>query len=155
MQVFDEYTEQENSLYEVVGWAMQGLIDTVNENRPDTFYGFLDDLYLDDRGSDISGEPGWALERIEFKEGLENRYGFISGDMRNALLSLFQNGEREAFWLQNTHANHGICLLSEASFWKVASDAFKEFTINNPGSEDDLKLAMRKYPQLSHGEKAG
>ena len=148
MSIFD-YTDQERSLYEVIGWAMLGLIDTVNPNRPDTFSGFLDDLYLDGRGSDIAGEPGWTLERIDLKDLEADRFSPISTDLKKELFTLSRSGEQEAFWLENINANPRTCLLTSESFWKVALDSVEEFVRNNLGNEENLKLAKRKYPKLN------
>jgi hypothetical protein len=149
MAKFDEYTDAEYSLHEIVSWAMLGLIDTVNENRPDTFSGFLDDLYFDERGGNISGEPGWSLERIVLDTDREDPDLFIHDDLRGTLNSLLARGEREAFWIDNYSSRLRNYVLDAATFWKIVAGAFAEFVGRHPNVSDLYEAAKKKYPQLS------
>ena len=149
MTMIADYTDQEYSLYEIINWAMIGLIDTVNPDRSDTFAGFLDDLYVDDRGSYLSGEPGWTLERITYTENFAGQYPFLESDMIERLHAIFLGGEREAFWMDNSCSEQRLSVLSGSTFWKVAFDSLTEFAENHPERAEELKLTVTKYPQLS------
>jgi hypothetical protein len=93
MGIFEKYSDLEYTLYESIVFAMLGLIDTVNTDRSDIFAGFLDDLYFDERGSDVSGEPGWTIERLVLTEQLDGKFLYIQGRDRDDLESLFLSGE--------------------------------------------------------------
>jgi hypothetical protein len=151
MGIFEKYSDLEYTLYESIVFAMLGLIDTVNTDRSDIFAGFLDDLYFDERGSDVSGEPGWTIERLVLTEQLDGKFLYIQGRDRDDLESLFLSGEREVFWVENINSarKHGV--LSTSSFWLVVSKSFEEYVKKHPEKVKELELVKKKYWQISRG----
>ncbi len=149
MAIYDEFSDLEYTLYESIAFAMLGSIDTVNPDRSDEFTSFLDDLYLDGRGSDVSGEPGWTIERIPLNAPLGDRFSYIQGRDREDLEAMFLNGEDEAFWIENINSERQRGVLGSSSFWKVTSESFKEFVKNHPARVKELDKARVKYLQLT------
>lgn len=147
-KVYENYSDQEYQLYEIVGWAMLGLIDTKNVDRPASFVGFLHDLFLDPRGGDIGGEPGWSLERIDLSEDFRAAYSFVNKRDLDALDELKGSGEKRAFWMEIQ--GQGENVISESSFWKVVKDAFEEFVQLHPEKKKDADLIGTMFPRLSH-----
>jgi hypothetical protein len=146
---FENYSEQEYSLHEIISWAMLGLIDTINPERPDTFAGFLDDLYSGNGNSHIFGEPGWSLERIQLERNFESKYQFIQPELLVELNALFLDNETEAFLIDNLTSDPRTCVLDSSSFWSVVSEAFAEFVTRHPEKTEEFERAKLKYPQLS------
>lgn len=145
-KVYENYSDQEYQLYEIVGWAMLGLIDTENVDRPNSFAGFLYDLFKDVRGGDLAGEPGWSLERIDLNEGFRLAHPYISQQALDALDELRERGNPVAFWMDIQ--DQGDNVIDVETFWKVIKDSFGEFVMNNPGMKKELDLISFEFPQL-------
>ena len=64
----EEYSDEDYILYQVANWAMLGLVDIVNLDYDFKFYSFLDELF---NTNEISGEPGWFIEKIECDKNLD------------------------------------------------------------------------------------
>lgn len=145
-QVYENYSDQEYQLYEIVGWAMLGLIDTENVNRPNSFAGFLYDLFNDVRGGDLSGEPGWTLERIDLNGDFRLVHPYINESGLDALEELHELGETVAFWMEIQDQDDNV--IDVATFWRVIKASFGEFVTKNPGRKKELDLVSSDFPQL-------
>lgn len=146
IKIYENYSDQEYQLYEIIGWAMLGVIDTKNEDRPSWFGGFLCDLFLDSRGGDLAGEPGWSLERIELEGDFRGAHPYISDESADALEELKQSGENQAFWMDTQEQGENV--VSKATFWKVVADSLNEFVRTRPERRKELELITEKFPQL-------
>lgn len=147
MRSYEDYSDQEYQLHEILGWALLGLIGTVNVDRPALFGGFLHDLFLDPRGGDLGGEPGWALERIELNEDFEAKYAFFSDECFKSLRALKLNGDDQAFWIDIQGQVETVA--SSSIFWKVVRDSFEDFVAANPERAKEFTLICEQFPQLT------
>ena len=149
MAIYDNYFDHEYTLYETLSWIMLGMVDSVNPLRSNSFAGFLEDLFDNQYGSDISGEPDWSIERLYLNGKTTLEYPFIQGKERKELEKIILAGDQEAFWIENLNSKDKQVILNSISFWKITNDSFKEFIDKYPERRIEYEIALKKYPQLS------
>ena len=126
--------------------ALEGWISRCSPDRPSLFGGFLFDLFFASRGTELSGEPEWSLERIELDENFASRSPYINAKNMKTLAEWRRNGEVQAFWMDTDGKEQSV--VSNSVFWKVVADAFDEFVKEWPKRKAELDAIVANFPRL-------
>lgn len=115
-------------LYQIVHWAMLGLVDIVASTPKVKLYSFLDEL-LDT--NEINGEPGWFVEKINLNNPCEYM-DIKDSSIMEKILKLKEVGELTCFWVNDPLATPEDEIFSVNRFWQVLKDAINDFVVTNP-----------------------
>ncbi len=139
----EEYSDEDYILYQVANWAMLGLVDIVNLDYDFKFYSFLDELF---NTNEISGEPGWFIEKIECDKNLD----FLKTNDQtifNKIRKLKEQGGDICFWVNSSIHIPEDAIFTEKRFWFVVKGVIVDFIESNPEYSKQYELFKVKYSE--------
>lgn len=144
-------TPEEESLYDVLAYAIWGLGESCNPNNL-LVYGFLQDL-ADEEFPYISGEPGWTISRyFLFKDGLP--VDFSRQPWRWTEDEIFDlkekqsQGVQELFGVDNSDVVPRERIYSSKVFWRAVRESLLAFGAQYPDRWPEIEEGFRQFPEL-------
>lgn len=139
------YPDELNSLYDVIGYAIWGLLDSSNQTK-NLAYSFLDELFADDNCPYISGEPGWSIVRVDLSN-FESKYSHdpFVGNSLNSLLALKSAGEKEAYWVDDSNSSQRETVVDSRTFWLAVRNSLIAFGQQHPDKQNEVDEGVRRY----------
>lgn len=144
-------TLEEESLYDVVAYAIWGLSESCNPNK-ELVYGFLEDL-ADEEFSYVSGEPGWTISRyFLFEEGLPVDFSLPpwrwTEDEVLDLKKLQDQGVQEMFGVDHCDVIPRHRIYSSEVFWRAVRESLLAFGGQHPERWPEIEEGFRRFTEL-------
>jgi hypothetical protein len=144
-------TPEEESLYDVVAYAIWGLSESCNPNK-ELVYGFLEDL-ADEEFPQVSGEPGWTISRyFLFEKGLPVDFSLPpwrwTEDEILDLKKLQDQGVQELFGIDHCDVIPRHRVYSIEVFWRAVRESLLAFGDQHPERWPEIEEGFRRFTEL-------
>ena len=138
---------EEDSLYDVVAYAIWGLSDSCSPNKL-LVYGFLEDL-ADEEFSYVSGEPGWSIIRLTLAT-FKNRFSENPFDDKfvDRLNTWRENGESTAYFIDHCDVTPRESIYSSEVFWRAVRKSLLAFAAQHPERQPEVEEGFRRFTEL-------
>lgn len=142
---------EEDSLYDVVAYAIWGLSDSCSPNKL-LVYGFLEDL-ADEEFSYVSGEPGWMISKyFLFEKGVPVDFSLPpwrwSVDEIIDLKKLQDQGVKELFGVNHSGVTPSERIYSSEVFWRAVRKSLLDFAVQHPERQPEVEEGFRRFTEL-------
>ena len=142
---------EEESLYDVVAYAIWGLSESCNPNK-ELAYGFLEDL-ADEEFPYVSGEPGWTISRYSlFDNGLPTDFSLPPWRWTEieilGLKKMQDQGMQELFWVDHCDVTPRERIYSREVFWRAVRESLLAFGVQHPERWAEIEEGFRRFTEL-------
>lgn len=140
-------TPEEESLYDVVAYAIWGLSESCNPNK-ELVYGFLEDI-ADEKFPWVSGEPGWSIIRLTlatYKDRFSEKpfdYAFVA-----TLDSWKESGASTAYFIDHSDVKPRERVYSSEVFWRAVRESLLAFGGQHPERWPEIEEGFRRFTEL-------